>query len=161
MSFLQNWPAFRSARPVPFVVRRRAVVIGCIAMVVTPFILPIVVGICLEALVFLGVSALEDQAEAFGVLMGFSLMGVIPAIILTIPLAMFAIKTGFAGWAVATASGGIVGYLLFRYVFDFDGIALLLGAGFGVAYAAIFWFAARLSTPLAFVQYDAGTEDQG
>lgn len=159
MSFLQNWPAFRTARSVPPKVWRRALLIGSGVSLLAPIVLAIILGLAANLLKRLGLADVADVFEPFAVFMWATLLGIVPSLIPAILVARVAIKTGYAGWACALLSGGIIAFLFFEYVMEIKPEGMPVGVGFGLGFGALFWGSARLSTPAAFVVTKTSKDD--
>ncbi len=153
-SFFQNWPVVRTARSAPHSVQRRAVVVGSGVSLIFPLFVAMITGAFAWFFGMLGFAELSDFLVQFNVLMGLSLIGIIPSIFVAAPVAIIAIKTGYAGWACALSAGAIVAYLFSENVMEFEPEGVALCVGFGLFYSALFWLTARLSTPAAFIARD-------
>lgn len=93
----------------------------------------------------------QDTFGTLSVLLVVSLPLSLAALTIAIPAAMFAMNKGYAGWLIATLAGGLVGSLIFAFFLEIDNEGLLAGSLFGMAFGAVFWIGARVSTPAAFI----------
>lgn len=150
-SFFQNLPAIRTSCSVPRTVRRRAVSAGTGLCLIVPFCIS-VIAFALSILVDLaGLATLSDLLNQVAALMMLSFIGIIPCLFLAIPIALWALKIGYAGWLCALTSGGLVAYVFFEHVMEIKPEGLPIGVGFGLTFSALFWLGLRRSTPAAFL----------
>ncbi len=150
MSILRNWPAFRTSRSVPRAVKREAVSSGMGLCLLVQMCISFFAFALSTLLNWTGLATLSDLLSQLASLMLLSFIGSIPCLLIAMPIALWALKIGYAGWVCALTSGGLVGYLFFKYAMEFEPEALPIGVGFGLCFSALFWLGARLSTPTAF-----------
>lgn len=154
MSSSRNWPAIKTAHPVPRATRYRAVFAGSAIAVLFPLFAAIISGLLVRAFEELDQAYLTDFFGQLTALMALILfIGIIPSLFLVIPTAMIAIKTGYAGWVCAILSSAIHGFLFFTFL-EVRPEGLPVGIGISVVFGALFWLAARFSTPAAFMAID-------
>ncbi|MQY41144.1 hypothetical protein GG681_00670 [Epibacterium sp. SM1969] len=151
---LQNWPPVKTT-PIPHNgLRIRALASGCAAVLLVPFGLAPCAGALSKLATVLGWGNAADLLEQFAVLMTLTLIGVLPSLLLAVPLARLAMRWGRAGWLSAILSGAVVGYVFFAYILELEFQGQIIGTGFGLAYGALFWLGARLAAPEAFIVRD-------
>ncbi|KQI71084.1 hypothetical protein AN191_13980 [Loktanella sp. 5RATIMAR09] len=78
------------------------------------------------------------------------------ACIFAIPAIEIAIHFGKAGWLVAVGTGVCLALIMYDWLFDYstNTVGTAVFGTFGALFGAVFWVAARLSTPKAFVRGD-------
>lgn len=151
---LQNWPILKTTRPVPSGLRIRALLSACAAVILVPIVLALCAMTLSNISAALGWESTADVLNQLFVLMYMSLIGTIPSLLPTIPLALIALHLGRAGWLCALIAGGLVSCSFFTAFMGFRPDRLFLTLGFGVAFGALFWLGARLAAPAAFVARD-------
>ncbi len=151
---LQNWPPVKTTPVEHNALRIRALFSGCLVVLCGPIIVAFCAAAVSGAFTALGWGSAADLLEQFTVLMALSLIGVLPSLLLAVPLARLAMRWGRAGWLSAILSGGVVGYVVFVYILEMETKSLPVGIGFGMGFAALFWLGARIAAPEAFIIRD-------
>ncbi|PJI86010.1 hypothetical protein BC777_2365 [Yoonia maricola] len=138
---------------VPRHIRRRASTLAAITVFLVPLVFTLVAAGLAAILDHWGVEAAEFGFGGLTFLTTFITVFTLPACLFAIPAMEIAIKFGKAGWLVAIISGVLVAVVLCVWLFksDLNLVRITVFIGCGVFFGALFWLAARLSTPAAFV----------
>ena len=113
-------------------------------------LVPIVLGLILAGIgtafeMVIGRGLWSQKLAEAGMLLVFSPLLSFIACLLAIPVAVWALRRGFAGWAVACLAGMLATFVVFVVVNrDFDPAVLYVSMIFGLPFGGLYWLSARI-----------------